>query len=74
MIALFFLFLPFLLPDLDIDRDTWAAKAEHAAGCNPFDRESYPRCPDLDGDGIGEGTPIAPVCAASEGFASCAQA
>ena len=68
------LLLYVILPDADVDGDRWTAKDEHRTGCSPLDRESYPRCPDLDGDGIGEGTPIAPVCAASPGFASCAQA
>ena len=46
MIALFFLFLPFLLPDLDIDGDGYGARVETAAGCSNLDRDSLPYCSD----------------------------
>jgi len=38
-----------------------------------FDAASFPVCVDLDGDGVGETAPIAPLCSvAAPGFAPCA--
>ena len=73
MLTILVLILPFILPDLDIDSDGFMAREERAVGCDPFNRESFPVCGDLDGDGIGETEPIAPLCEiAAPGFAPCA--
>jgi len=72
MLTILVLLLPFLLPDFDIDGDGFKAKQERAVGCDPFNRESFPVCGDLDGDGIGEWPLIAPRCDMGEGLAPCA--
>ena len=66
--ALFCLFAP----DADIDGDGYGACEERANHCSPFNAASFPVCVDLDGDGIGETTPIAPICEIyTEGLAPC---
>ena len=49
MLTILVLILPFILPDLDIDSDGFMAREERAVGCDPFNRESFPVCGDLDG-------------------------
>ncbi len=72
MLTILVLILPFILPDLDIDSDGFMAREERAVGCDPFNRESFPVCGDLDGDGIGEWPLIAPRCEMGDGLAPCA--
>ena len=60
-------------PGADLDRDGFGGCEERAHGCDAFDAASFPVCVDLDGDGVGETAPIAPLCSvAAPGFAPCA--
>ena len=73
MLALLALFLWFIVPCADLDRDGFGGCEERAHGCDAFDAASFPVCVDLDGDGVGETAPIAPLCSvAAPGFAPCA--
>ena len=68
MLTILVLLLPFLLPDLDIDGDGFKAKQERAVGCDPFNRESFPVCGDLDGDGFGRTSGLTALCTLEAGF------
>ena len=73
MLALLALFLWFIVPCADLDRDGFGGCEERVHGCDAFDAASFPVCVDLDGDGVGETAPIAPLCSvAAPGFAPCA--
>ena len=73
VLALLALFLWFIVPCADLDRDGFGGCEERAHGCDAFDAASFPVCVDLDGDGVGETAPIAPLCSvAAPGFAPCA--
>jgi hypothetical protein len=73
VLALLALFLWFIVPCADLDRDGFGGCEERAHGCDVFDAASFPVCVDLDGDGVGETAPIAPLCSvAAPGFAPCA--
>ena len=73
MIVILALFLCIFAPGADLDRDGFAGCEERAHGCDAFDAASFPVCVDLDGDGVGETAPIAPLCSvAAPGFAPCA--
>lgn len=67
------LFPATLRPAGDEDGDGVANLRETIHGCDAFDAASRPVCVDLDGDGVGETEPIAPLCTiAAPGFAPCA--
>jgi hypothetical protein len=62
-----------MLPSADLDRDGFTGSRERAHGCDAMSAASFPVCVDLDGDGVGETEPIAPLCSiAASGFAPCA--
>jgi hypothetical protein len=62
-----------MLPSADLDRDGFTGVEERAHGCDAMSASSFPVCVDLDGDGVGETAPIAPLCSiAASGFAPCA--
>ena len=56
------LFPAALRPAGDEDGDGVANLRETIHGCDPLDSASFPVCVDLDGDGVGETAPIAPIC------------
>ena len=73
VLALLALLLGILAPRADLDGDGFGGREERAHGCDAFDAASFPVCVDLDGDGVGETAPIAPLCSvAAPGFAPCA--
>ena len=73
MLAILALLLCLFTPGADLDGDGFGGCKERAHGCNAFDAASFPVCVDLDGDGVGETAPIAPLCViAAPGFAPCA--
>ena len=73
VLALLAILIGIFAPRADLDGDGFAGRVERDHGCNPLDAESFPVCADLDGDGVGETQPIAPLCSiAAPGFAPCA--
>jgi hypothetical protein len=73
MIRLLAMLFCLFAPGADLDGDGFTGNEERAHGCDAFDAASFPVCVDLDGDGVGETEPIAPLCSiAAAGFARCA--